>query len=127
MNSESNNDQKSPLGRKLAKSLGALFALSSGIMLGVTTKAGAVTNNSSAESNAGPQKFEIRVANLHEQYNETQRAAVNRADLPSGSMRPLNWGNWHRGWGNGGWHGPGWGNGGWGNGNWHNWHNWHNG
>jgi hypothetical protein len=66
-------------------------------MLGVTTKAGAVTNNSSAESNAGPQKFEIRVANLHEQYNETQRAAVNRADLPSGSMRPLNWGNWQWG------------------------------
>jgi rSAM-associated Gly-rich repeat protein len=129
MNSESDNDQKRPFGRKLAKSLSALFALSSGIILGATSKAEAVTTSSSAGSN-GPEKLEVRVAKLTEQFNETSQTAVNQGDLPAGAIRTLGWGNWHnwhRGWGNGGWHRPGWGNGGWGNGNWHNWHNWHNG
>ena len=95
MNPESDNDQQRSLGRKLAKSLGALFALSSGIILGATSKAEAVSTNSSAGNNAGSQKLEVRVAKLHEQVDETPQTAVDQTDLPAGSMRTLNWGNWH--------------------------------
>ena len=47
-------------------------------MLGATSKAEAVTNNSSAESNAGAEKLEVRVAKLTEQYNESPRAPLIR-------------------------------------------------
>ncbi len=121
------NDTKLPGERSLAKSLGALFALTGGLMLSSASAANAAATVGSDKGN-GAAPLEIRVQKLQEQLGQVPRTEVNQVDASSANAQPMWWGNWHNwhpgyGWHN--WH-PGWGNGGWGNGGWHNWHNWHN-
>jgi rSAM-associated Gly-rich repeat protein len=132
MTSGSNNPNRSKE-RSLAKSLGALFALTGGLMLSSASAADATDANSGSAKTNGAEQLEIRVQKVQEQLSQSPRAEVNQGDNTAPNAQPMwwgNWGNWHPGWGWHNWH-PGWGNGGWGNagwrnGGWHNWHNWHN-
>jgi len=117
--------------RSLAKSLGALFALTGGLMLSSASTANAAEAGSA--KSGGVEPLEIRVQKIQEQLGRDPGTEVTQGDATTPDLRPMwwgNWGNWHTGWGWRNWH-PGWGNGGWGNGGWrnggwHNWHNWHN-
>jgi rSAM-associated Gly-rich repeat protein len=132
MTSGSNNS-KSPKERSLAKSLGALFALTGGLMLNSASTANAAAANSNPVKPAEAERLEIRVQKIQEQLGQGPEAEIKNGDPGSASVQPMwwaNWHNWHPGWGwrnwHPGWGNGGWGNGGWGNGGWHNWHNWHN-
>jgi rSAM-associated Gly-rich repeat protein len=127
MNSGPNNPKR-PNERSLAKSLGALFALTGGLMLSSAAAANATAAQSDSAKGDGAERLEIRVQKVQQQLDQTPVKEVGQGDHSSGNAQPMWWGNWHNwhpgyGWHN--WH-PGWGNGGWGNGGWHNWHNWHN-
>jgi rSAM-associated Gly-rich repeat protein len=127
MNSGPNNPKR-PSERSLAKSLGALFALTGGLMLGSASAANATAGQPGSATPDGAERLEIRVQKVQQQLGQTPGTEVNQGDQSSAKAQPMWWGNWHNwhpgyGWHN--WH-PGWGNGGWGNGGWHNWHNWHN-
>jgi rSAM-associated Gly-rich repeat protein len=130
MTSGSDNSKR-PNERSLAKSLGALLALTSGLMLGSAAVGDAAAANSASAKTEGAEPLEIRVQKIQEQLGQNPGTEVSPGNTAPDSVQPMWWGNWHNwhpgyGWHN--WH-PGWGNGGWGNGgwpNWHNWHNWHN-
>ena len=114
--------------RSLAKSLGALFALTGGLMLSSAAAANATAAKSGSVMTDGTERLEIRVQKIQQKLGETPSTELNQGDQSPTTAQPMWWGNWHNwhpgfGWHN--WH-PGWGNGGWGNGGWHNWHNWHN-
>jgi hypothetical protein len=126
MNFESGKKKENSNGRSLAKSLGALFALGGGLMLGSPSNVDAVAVNSVSPGKDGAQQLETRVQVIQKQLDQSPGTEVNQGDVSSGQMRTMWWGNWHNwhpGWGWRNWH-PGWGNGGWHN--WHNWHNWGN-
>ncbi len=117
------NNPKRPNERSLAKSLGALLALSSGLMLG---SASAAATNSDSTKTEGAGHLEARVQRIQEQLGQVPGTEVNQGETSHPTAHPMWWGNWHNwhpGWGWRNWH-PGWGNGGWHN--WHNWHNWGN-
>jgi rSAM-associated Gly-rich repeat protein len=123
---------KRPNERSLAKALGALFALTGGLMLSSTSSANAAANTGSTKA-AGGEQFEIRVQKIQEQLGQGPVTEVNQDGTSTPNAQTMWWGNWHNwhpGWGwrnwHPGWGNGGWGNGGWGNGGWHNWHNWHN-
>jgi rSAM-associated Gly-rich repeat protein len=127
MNSGPNNPKRSNE-RSLAKSLGALFALTGGLMLSSAAAANATAAQSGSAMADGTERLEMRVQKIQQQLGQTPGTELNQGDHSSANVQPMWWGNWHNwhpgyGWHN--WH-PGWGNGGWGNGGWHNWHNWHN-
>jgi rSAM-associated Gly-rich repeat protein len=114
--------------RSLAKSIGALFALTGGLIISSAAAADAATANSSSSKSAELERLEVRVQKVQEQLGQAPGSEINQGNGSVPSAQPMWWGNWHNwhpgyGWHN--WH-PGWGNGGWGNGGWHNWHNWHN-
>jgi hypothetical protein len=109
MTSGSNNPKR-PNERSLAKSLGALFALTGGLMLSSASAANAATANSGSAKADGAEQLE-------EQLGQGPGTEVNQGETSAPNAQPMWWGNWHN------WH-PGWGNGGWHN--WHNWHNWGN-
>jgi rSAM-associated Gly-rich repeat protein len=122
------NSPKPAHERSLTKSLGALFALASGLMLGSASAANTGTASSGSAKADGIEQLEIRVQKVREQLAQGPGSEVNQGDPSSSSTDPHpmwwgNWHNWHPGWGWRNWH-PGWGNGGWHN--WHNWHNWGN-
>ena len=129
MNSEADDKLENSKARSLAKSLGALFALGSGLLVGSGPNVDAATSNSVPSPQAGVAHLEVRVQKLQEQLGKSPGTEVGSGNVSSDEVQPMWWGNWHNwhpGWG---WHNawrPGWGNGGWGNGGWHNWHNWHN-
>ena len=114
--------------RSLAKSLGALFALTGGLMLSSAAAANATAAKSNSATRDGTERLEIRVQKIQQKLGQTPGTELSQGNQPPTTAQPMWWGNWHNwhpgyGWHN--WH-PGWGNGGWGNGGWHNWHNWHN-
>jgi rSAM-associated Gly-rich repeat protein len=118
------NSPKRPNERALAKSLGALFALTGGLMLSSTSASNAVGAGSGSSKAA--EQLEVRVQKIQEQLGQNPGTEVNQGDPSVPNVQPMWWGNWHNwhpGWGWRNWH-PGWGNGGWHN--WHNWHNWGN-
>jgi rSAM-associated Gly-rich repeat protein len=122
------DNPKRPSERSLAKSLGALFALTGGLMLSSAAAANATAAKSGSAMADGTERLEIRVQKVQQKLGQTPGTELNQGDQSSMTAHPMWWGNWHNwhpgyGWHN--WH-PGWGNGGWGNGGWHNWHNWHN-
>jgi rSAM-associated Gly-rich repeat protein len=120
------NSPKRPNERSLAKSLGALFALTGGLMLGSASAANAVGADSASAKAGGAGQLEVRIQKIQEQLGQNPGTEVNQGDPSVPNVRPMWWGNWHNwhpGWGWRNWH-PGWGNGGWHN--WHNWHNWGN-
>jgi rSAM-associated Gly-rich repeat protein len=116
MNSKPDNPKRS-----LAKSLGALFALTSGLMLGSTSNTQAAAANPTSSKTDRDKQLEVRIQKVQEQFSQGAVPEVNESNPSTSDVHPMWWGNWHN------WH-PGWGwrNGGWGNGGWHNWHNWHN-
>jgi rSAM-associated Gly-rich repeat protein len=127
MNSGSDNSKR-PKERSLAKSLGALFALTGGLMLSSTAAANATAAKSDSAMTDGTDRLEVRVQKIQQKLGQAPGTELNQGNQSSTTAQPMWWGNWHNwhpgyGWHN--WH-PGWGNGGWGNGGWHNWHNWHN-
>jgi rSAM-associated Gly-rich repeat protein len=127
MNSGSDNPKR-PNERTLAKSLGALFALTGGLMLSSAAAANATAAKSDSAMTDGTDRLEIRVQKIQQKLGQTPGTELNQGNQSPTTAQPMWWGNWHNwhpgyGWHN--WH-PGWGNGGWGNGGWHNWHNWHN-
>jgi rSAM-associated Gly-rich repeat protein len=127
MNSGSDNPKR-PNERSLAKSLGALFALTGGLMLSSAAAANATAAKSNSATTDGTERLEIRVQKIQQKLGQTPGTELSQGNQPPTTAQPMWWGNWHNwhpgyGWHN--WH-PGWGNGGWGNGGWHNWHNWHN-
>jgi rSAM-associated Gly-rich repeat protein len=130
MNFEPEKRQDTTRVRTLAKSLGALFALGSGLIFGSASDAGAADAKSLSPSGGATGQLEARVQKIQQQLGQALQGEVQQGDGTSDQMQTMqwwaNWHNWHpgSGWGNR-WH-PGWGNGGWGNGGWHNWHNWHN-
>jgi rSAM-associated Gly-rich repeat protein len=132
MTSGSNNSKRSTE-RSLARSLGALFAVTGSLMLSSAGAADAAATHTDASKADGTEPLEIRVQKVHQQLGQGLGTEVNQGDPSSPQAQPMWWGNWHNwhpGWGWQNWH-PGWGNGGWGNagwgnGGWHNWHNWHN-
>ena len=130
MNSGPDNPKR-PSERSLAKSLGALFALTGGLMLSSAAAANAAKSGSAMAD--GTERLEIRVQKVQQKLGQTPETELNQGDQSSTTAHPMWWGNWHNwhpGWGWRNWHpgwlNGGWGNGGWGNGGWHNWHNWHN-
>jgi hypothetical protein len=114
VNSES-NDQKRFSGRSLAKSLGALFAVGSALVLG------SASNANTLPPKDGVKELEIRVEKIQKKLDHPPGTGATQSDGSSKSMPTVNWVNWWHKWHN--WHNwhPGWGNGGW-----HRWHNWHN-
>ena len=117
---------KRPSERSLAKSLGALFALTGGLVLGSASAANAAASSGPAKAD-GVEQLELRVQKVQEQMGQGPGSEMNQGDASSSAnphpMWWANWHNWHPGYGWRNWH-PGWGNGGWHN--WHNWHNWGN-
>ena len=127
MNSGPDNPKR-PDERSLAKSLGALFALTGGLILSSAAAANATAPKSGSPMTDGTERLEIRVQRIQEKLCQAPGTELSQGDQSPTTAQPMWWGNWHNwhpgyGWHN--WH-PGWGNGGWGNGGWHNWHNWHN-
>ena len=107
--------------RSLAQSIGALFAVTSGLMLGSTGNAHGAAAPSTSGKPDDDKQLEVRIQKIQEQFAQGAVPEVNDGNPSSSDIQPMWWGNWHN------WH-PGWGwrNWGWGNGGWHNWHNWHN-
>src|SRR6478735_5565 len=132
MSSGPNNPKRSSE-RSLAKSLGALFALTGGLMLSSTSAANAVAADPGSAKTSDAEPLEIRVQKIQQQLGQGPGTEVNPGDNASANVQPMWWGNWHNwhpgwgwhnwhpGWGNGGWGNGGWGNGGWRNGGWHKW------
>ena|ERR1700733_1660386 len=126
------NNPKRPNERSLAKSLGALFALTGGLMLSSASATNVAADSDSGKTN-GTEQLEIRVQKVQEQLAQGPGTEFKEGEASSANAQTMWWGNWHNwhpGWGwrnwHPGWGNGGWGNGGWGNGGWHNWHNWHN-
>jgi rSAM-associated Gly-rich repeat protein len=127
------NSSKRPNDRSLARSLGALFAVTGSLILSSAADGHAAAANSASSKAAGAESLEVRVQKVQEQLGQGPGTEVHQGDPSSANVQPMWWGNWHNwhpGWGwrnwHPGWGNGGWGNGGWGNGGWHNWHNWHN-
>jgi rSAM-associated Gly-rich repeat protein len=132
MTSGSNNSKR-PTERSLARSLGALFAVTGSLILSSAGTADAATPNAGSTKADSAEPLEIRVQRVQQQLGQNPGTELNQGDPSAPNAQPMWWGNWHNwhpgyGWHNWhpGWGNGGWGNGGWGNGGWHNWHNWHN-
>ena len=76
------NDSKRPNERSLAKSLGALFALTSGLMLSSASATNAAASNSGSADADGVKKLEIRVQKIQEQLGQDPGTQVNQGDTP---------------------------------------------
>jgi hypothetical protein len=97
MNSESDS-QKGSNGRSLAKSLGALFALGGGLVLGSASNADAVDANSLSAKKDGAQQLEIRVQKIQKQLGQTSGTEVNQGDVSSKNVQTISWVNWVNWW-----------------------------
>jgi rSAM-associated Gly-rich repeat protein len=131
--SSGSDSPKRPNERSLARSLGALFAVTSSLMLSPASAVNVEAANTGSDKANGTEPLEVRVQKIQEKLGQGPGTELNQGDPSSPNAQPMWWGNWHNwhpGWGwhnwHPGWGNGGWGNGGWGNGGWHNWHNWHN-